>query len=111
MAQALAEKLEHIWPAEKKIVASVPQRERAVGKYARAAFVEMKSNRAVGLVHQIVRWVRVKVNESLGERWGSERENGEKRVDSTVKEGRFQGGEGGQARRASVGRVEGSMSG
>ena len=31
-------------------------------------------------------------------------------VDSTVKEGRFQGGEGGQTRRASLGDVEGSIS-
>ena len=35
----------------------------------------------------------------------------EKGVESTVKEGRFQGGEGGQARRDSLGKVEGSMSG
>ena len=33
----------------------------------------------------------------------SEREHGEGRVDSTVKEGRFQGGLGGQAKRASLG--------
>ena len=45
------------------------------------------------------------------ERGGSEREHGEERVDSTVKEDRFQGGKGGQARRASLGEVEGSMSG
>ena len=32
-------------------------------------------------------------------------------MDSTVKEGRFQGGKGGQARRASLGDVEESMSG
>ena len=32
-------------------------------------------------------------------------------VDSTVKEGRFQGGQGGQAKKASLGKVEGSMSG
>ena len=43
------------------------------------------------------------------EKWGSEREHGVERVDSTVKEGRFQG-EGGQARRASLEEVEGSMS-
>ena len=36
-------------------------------------------------------------------RRGSEREHGEERVDPTVKEGRFQGGKGGQARRASLG--------
>ena len=44
-------------------------------------------------------------------RGGSEREHGEERVDSTVNEGRFQGGKGGQARRASRGEVEGSMNG
>ena len=45
------------------------------------------------------------------DRGGSEREHGEERVDSTVNEGRFQGGKGGQARRASLEQVEGSMSG
>ena len=45
------------------------------------------------------------------ERGGSEREHEEDRVDSTVKNSRFQGGEGGQSRRASLGQVEGSMSG
>ena len=47
----------------------------------------------------------------LGESEGSEREHREERVDSTVKEGRFQGGQGGQATRASLEQVEGSMSG
>ena len=42
---------------------------------------------------------------------GSEREHGEERVDSIVNERRFQGGQGGQARRASLEEVEGSMSG
>ena len=32
------------------------------------------------------------------------------RVDFTVKEGRFQGGKGGQARRVSLGDIKGSMS-
>ena len=32
-------------------------------------------------------------------------------MDSTINEGRFQGGQGGQARRASLQQVEGSMSG
>ena len=45
------------------------------------------------------------------EKGGSEREHGEERMDSTVNEGRFQGGEGGQARIASLEQVEGSMSG
>ena len=47
----------------------------------------------------------------LSEKEGSEREHGVERVDSTVNEGRFQGGKGGQARRASLEQVEGSMSG
>ena len=34
------------------------------------------------------------------------RKHGEERVDSTLKEGRFQGDQGGQARRASLGEVE-----
>ena len=38
----------------------------------------------------------------LGERGGSEREHGEKRVGSTVNDGRFQGGQGRQTRRASL---------
>ena len=42
---------------------------------------------------------------------GSEQELEEQKVDSTVKEGRFQGGQGGQARKASLEQVEGSMSG
>ena len=57
-----------------------------------------------------MRGERVKVGESriLAREGGSEREH---RVDSTVKEGRFQGGQGGKARRASLKQVEGSMSG
>ena len=50
-------------------------------------------------------------NRTLARLSGSEREHGEERVDSTVNEGRFQGGQGGQARRASLAQVEGSMSG
>ena len=42
---------------------------------------------------------------------GSEREHEKERVDSTVNESRFQGGKGGQATRASLEQVEGSMSG
>ena len=45
------------------------------------------------------------------ERGRSESEHEEKRMDSTVKKGRFQGRKEGQARRASLGKVEGSMSG
>ena len=114
MAQASAEKLEHTVPAEKERVASVPQ-SRAVGKNAGAAFNKRKRNRAVCPEYQIMRGERVKMGESrtIGERrgGGSEREHGVERVDSTVNEGRFQGGKRGQARRASLKQVEGSMSG
>ena len=45
------------------------------------------------------------------ERERSEREQGEKRVESTVKEGEFQGGKAGQARRVFLREAEGSTSG
>ena len=60
-----------------------------------------------------MRGERIKVGESrtlARERGGSEREHGVERVDYTVKEGRFQGGQGGQARRPSLKEVEGGMS-
>ena len=47
---------------------------------------------------------------NLGERVVSEREHGEEKVHFTEKEGRFQGGEEGQAKRTSL-EAEGSMSG
>ena len=57
---------------------------------------------------------RVKVGKSrtlARKREESESEHGEEKLDSTLKECRFQGGEGGQVRRASLGEVKGSMSG
>ena len=48
---------------------------------------------------------------TLAREGGSEREHGEKRVKSTVKENRFQGAENGQARRVSLEELDGSMSG
>ena len=57
---------------------------------------------------EIVRWARA---EPWRERGESEREHGVGRVESTVKEGRFQGGKGGQARRVPLEQVERSMSG
>ena len=47
----------------------------------------------------------------VGEESQGEREHGEVKVNSTVNKGRFQRGKGGQARRASLREVEGSMSG
>ena len=87
--------------------------ERAVGKNAGTALAKRKRNRAICPKHHIMRWERVKVGESrtLAREGGLEREHEVERVDSTVKEGRFQGGKGGQARRASLEEVEGSMSG
>ena len=60
-----------------------------------------------------MRGERVKVGKrhTLAREGVSERDHEEERVDSTVKEGRFQGGRGGQARRASLEQVKGSMSG
>ena len=66
--------------------------ERAVGKYAGAALAKRKRNRAACLEYQIMGGERVKVGESrtlARERERSEREHGEERVDSTVKEERF----------------------
>ena len=78
-----------------------------------AALAKRKTNRAVCPEYQIMRGERVKMGESraLTRERGSEREHGVERADSTVKEGRFQGGKEGQARRASLGEVEGSKSG
>ena len=60
-----------------------------------------------------MRGERVKVGGSrtLAREGGSEREHGVERMDSTVNEGRFQGGKKGQARGASLEEVEESMSG
>ena len=60
-----------------------------------------------------MRWERVKVSESrtLAREKQSEREHEEERMDSTVKEGRFQEGEGRQARRASLREAEERING
>ena len=63
--------------------------ERAVGKYARPALAKRKRNRAVCPEYQITRG-----GESPGER-----EHQEKKVDSIVKEGRFQGRQGGASKK------------
>ena len=88
--------------------------ETEFGKYAGAALAKRKRNRAVSPEYQIMRgerksrWARAA---PWRERGGSEREHEEERLDSTVKEGRFQGVKGGKARRASLGAVEESLSG
>ena len=89
MAQASVEKLKLGLLKRKEW----PQCQKAVGRYARAAFAKRK--RAISPGYHIVRWERVKVSESrtlARERGRSEQKLVEERVDSTVKEGRFQGG-------------------
>ena len=63
MAQASSEKLEHTGPAEKERMVSVPQRERAVGKNAKAALAKRKRNSTLCPEYQIMRgresrWVK-----------------------------------------------------
>ena len=87
--------------------------ERAVGKYNRVALAKRKRNRAVSLKHQIMREERVKVGESrtLARKRGIGATAWSGKGGLKVNEGRFQEGKGGQARRASLEQVEGSMSG
>ena len=63
MTQASAGKLEHTGSAEKG-KSGLSATERAVGKYAEAAFAKRKRNRAVSPEYQIVNGERVKVSES-----------------------------------------------
>ena len=110
MAQASTEKLEHTGPAEK--IKGLSATERAVGKYTKAAIAKRKRNRAVCPEHQIMKWKRVRVSESCtfarerGIRAETWRGKG-----GLQNEDKYQRGEGGQARRASLGEVEGNMSG
>ena len=53
-----------------------------------------------------MKWERIKMRKR-----GSKLEYEEEKMDFTIKEGGFQGREGGQAMRASLREVEGSMSG
>ena len=104
--------IEHTGPAEKE-KSGLSATERAVGRNTGAAFAKKKRNRAVCPEYQIMRgreskWVRAAPWRVRG---GSERDHGEERLDFTVKEGKFQGGKGGHAIRASIEEVEGSMSG
>ena len=62
MAQASAEKLEHTGHAEKE--SGLSATEKAVGKYAEAAFAKRRRNRTVSPEYQIIREERVKVGES-----------------------------------------------
>ena len=112
MAQASAEKLEHTGPAEKERIASVPQREQLANTpepslpKGKGTKLSAQSTRSWG--RRESRWARAA---PWRDRGASEREHGEDRVNSMVKKGGFQRRERGQARRASLGEVEGIMSG
>ena len=110
MAQASAEKLEHTGLAEKERVASVPQREQ-LARTPEPPLPKGKGTDAQSRVpdhkRRESRWARAALWRGGGR---LEREHGEERVDSTVKEGKFQEGKGRQVRRASL-MVEESMSG
>ena len=93
MAQASAKKLEQTRPAENERVVSVPQRERAVGKYATAAFAKLKRNRAVSPEYQIMMGERVKVRQSHtltreGDQRGSMKRKGRAGKESLLKRSR-----------------------
>ena len=106
MAQASAERLEHTGPAEKERVVSVPQRENSWQvRQSRLCQKEKEQSRLSRIPDHEGERVKVSESRTLA------REHEEERLDSTVKEGRFQGGKGRQAKRASLDEVEGSMSG
>ena len=111
MAQASAEKLVHTSLPKRK---EWPQchRERSWQVRRSRPYQKEKEQSRLSTVPdhggRESRWARAA---PWRERGGSVREHGEERVDSTVNEGRFQGGKGGQARRASLEQVEESMNG
>ena len=86
MAQASAEKLEHTGPAETERVASVLQREQLTST------PEPPLPKGKGTEYQITRGD----SQSGREPHLGERKHEKERVDSTVNEGRFQGGKRGQ---------------
>ena len=99
MAQASAEKLEHTGPAEKgKNDLSATASSWQV--YQSRLCQKKKQSRQYSAPNRKGTRKRVKMSESRAlarKRNGSEREHGKERVESTVKEGRFQGkGEGKQ---------------
>ena len=102
MAQASAEKLEQTGPAEKERVASVPESSRQVRR-SRLCQKEKEQSRLSRVPDRKMAGSQGEREPHLGER--------EERVESTVKKDRSQGGKGGQATRASLEQVEGSMSG
>ena len=78
----------------KRKVVSVPQSEQL----ARTPEPPLPKAKVLSPDHKILNLERIKVSESrtFARKRGSEREYGEERVDSTVKEGGFQGGKEGK---------------
>ena len=95
MTQALAEKLEYAGPLENERVASMPQSEQLASTPAPPLSKGKETEPSV----QITRLCKVCESFTLVREKGLEQEHGKKRMDSTVKESRFQGGEEGKARR------------
>ena len=111
MAQASVEKFEYTGLAEKERVASVPQGELWKVDQSRLCQKEKEQSRLSKAPDREVGRVKVSDSCTLSRERGSKREHEEQMVDFTVKEERFQGGEGGQAKRTSLGEVEDSISG
>ena len=110
MVQASAEKLEHTGSAEKERVASVPQREQL----ARTPELPLPKEKEQSHLFRVPdhEGEKVKVGESctLARKRGI-RARAWRGKGGLHCEGGFQGGKGGQAKRASLEDVEGSMSG
>ena len=106
MVQASAEKLEHTGPAEKK---EWPQcHKESSWQERQSRHCQKKKEHSCP---SRVPGRKVGESRTLARKSGSELEHGKERVAFTLKESRFQEGKGGQARRASLGEVEGSMRG
>ena len=100
MAQASAEKLEHAWLAEKKRMASVPQSEQ-LARTPEPLLPKGKEQSHLSLSPDRQKKDSESEREPhLGEKGGPKREHGAERVDSTVKKGRLQGGEGEQTKKS-----------
>ena len=77
----------------------------------RSCYCQKKQSRQSKVPYHMGERVNMSESRTLKKgRGGSEKEHEEGRVDSTVKEGRFQREKGGKARRASLEQVAGSMS-
>ena len=82
-------------------MASVPQREQLASTPKQSLQLRKEQSRQFRVPNREGERVKVSENRTLTRKKEmKERDHGEERVDSTVNEGRFQGGKGGQAKRA-----------